>query len=58
MLGAAGFEQGPVFVATCLIAAFGSIFMGLLANLPVEAVDLGLLPDRRDRYGHSRGYRD
>ncbi|MGL5596778.1 MAG: solute carrier family 23 protein, partial [Aeromonas sp.] len=24
MLGAAGFEQGPVFVATCLIAAFGS----------------------------------
>jgi AGZA family xanthine/uracil permease-like MFS transporter len=24
-----------VFVTTCLIAAFGSIFMGLLANLPV-----------------------
>ena len=30
MLGAAGFEQGPVFVATCLIAAFGSLLMGLL----------------------------
>lgn len=28
MLGAAGFEQGPVFVATCLIAAFGSLLMG------------------------------
>ncbi|MBS4706090.1 NCS2 family permease [Aeromonas veronii] len=35
MLGAAGFEQGPVFVATCLIAAFGSLLMGLWAKLPM-----------------------
>ena len=35
MLGAAGFEQGPVFVATCLIAAFGSLLMGLWARLPM-----------------------
>ena len=35
MLGAAGFEQGSVFVATCLIAAFGSLLMGLWAKLPM-----------------------
>ena len=35
MLGAAGFEQGPVFVATCLVAGVGSIVMGLWANLPL-----------------------
>ncbi|MBV7439624.1 NCS2 family permease [Aeromonas sp. sif2416] len=35
MLGVAGFEQGPVFVATCLIAAFGSLLMGLWARLPM-----------------------
>ncbi|MGL5949633.1 MAG: NCS2 family permease [Aeromonas sp.] len=35
MLGAAGFAQGPVFVATCLIAAFGSLLMGLWARLPM-----------------------
>lgn len=35
MLGAAGFEQGPVFVATCLIASFGSLLMGLWARLPL-----------------------
>lgn len=35
MLGAAGFEQGPVFVATCIIAAFGSLIMGLWARLPM-----------------------
>jgi AGZA family xanthine/uracil permease-like MFS transporter len=28
-------DTQAVFVTTCLIAAFGSIFMGLLANLPV-----------------------
>lgn len=38
MLGAAGFEQGPVFVATCLIAAFGSLLMGLWAKLPMACV--------------------
>ena len=32
MLGAAGFEQGPVFVATCLIAAFGSPADGALGQ--------------------------
>ncbi|EGU37300.1 xanthine/uracil/vitamin C permease [Vibrio ichthyoenteri ATCC 700023] len=35
MLGAAGFDQGAVFVATCLVAAFGSLLMGLWANLPM-----------------------
>jgi len=35
MLGAAGFNQGSVFIATCLIAAFGSLLMGLWANLPM-----------------------
>ncbi|MXR68707.1 permease [Shewanella sp. JBTF-M18] len=35
MLGAAGFDPGAVFVATCLIASFGSLLMGLWANLPM-----------------------
>lgn len=35
MLGAAGFDQGSVFIATCLVAAFGSLLMGLWANLPM-----------------------
>lgn len=35
ILSAAGMDIKAVFVTTCLIAAFGSIFMGLLANLPV-----------------------
>ncbi|ABV88343.1 NCS2 family permease [Shewanella pealeana] len=35
MLGAAGFDTGAVFIATCLIAAFGSLLMGLWANLPM-----------------------
>ncbi|AJJ09541.1 permease family protein [Yersinia rohdei] len=35
ILGVAGMDVPAVFVTTCLIAAFGSIFMGLLANLPV-----------------------
>ncbi|PSW25134.1 permease [Photobacterium swingsii] len=35
MLGAAGFNQGAVFIATCLVAAFGSLLMGLWANLPM-----------------------
>ncbi|EOI6456509.1 NCS2 family permease [Yersinia enterocolitica] len=35
ILGFAGMDVQAVFVTTCLIAAFGSIFMGLLANLPV-----------------------
>ncbi|OAN10984.1 permease [Photobacterium jeanii] len=35
MLGAAGFNQGSVFIATCLVAAFGSLLMGLWANLPM-----------------------
>lgn len=28
-------DTSAVFVTTCLIAAFGSILMGLFANLPV-----------------------
>lgn len=35
MLGDAGFNQGGVFIATCLIAAFGSLLMGLWAKLPM-----------------------
>ncbi|CQG97268.1 xanthine/uracil permease family protein [Yersinia enterocolitica] len=35
ILGGAGMDVQAVFETTCLIAAFGSIFMGLLANLPV-----------------------
>ncbi|UJF17694.1 NCS2 family permease [Vibrio sp. SS-MA-C1-2] len=35
MLGAAGFNQGAVFIATCLVAAFGSLLMGLWVNLPM-----------------------
>ena len=35
MLAQTGMDQGAVFVATCLAAAFGSIAMGMLANLPV-----------------------
>lgn len=35
ILGAAGMDTQAVFVTTCLIAAFGSILMGIVANLPV-----------------------
>ena len=35
ILGVAGMDPQAVFVTTCLIAAGGSILMGLLANLPV-----------------------
>lgn len=35
ILGMAGMDTSAVFVTTCLIAAFGSICMGLFANLPV-----------------------
>ncbi|RIP36271.1 NCS2 family permease [Salmonella enterica] len=35
ILGVAGTDTSAVFVTTCLIAAFGSILMGLFANLPV-----------------------
>ncbi|MEI6859702.1 MAG: NCS2 family permease [Shewanella sp.] len=35
MLGIAGFDPGAVFIATCLIAAFGSLLMGLWAKLPM-----------------------
>ncbi len=35
VLGAAGMDFGSVLTATCLSAAFGSILMGLLANLPI-----------------------
>jgi AGZA family xanthine/uracil permease-like MFS transporter len=35
MLGTAGFDPAAVFIATCLIAAFGSLLMGLWANLPM-----------------------
>ena len=35
--------KGAVFVATCLIAAFGSVLMGLLANYPIAiAPGMGL----------------
>lgn len=35
ILGAAEMDTQAVFVTTCLIAAFGCILMGCLANLPV-----------------------
>ncbi|MGL4859373.1 MAG: NCS2 family permease, partial [Enterobacteriaceae bacterium] len=35
MLGKAGFDPGTVFVATCLVAGFGSLLMGLWANQPM-----------------------
>lgn len=35
MLSAAGFDAGAVFIATCLVAAFGSLLMGLWVNLPM-----------------------
>jgi len=35
MLGKAGFPPTVVFVSTCLVAAFGSLLMGLWANLPM-----------------------
>ncbi|WP_049785148.1 NCS2 family permease [Desulfotalea psychrophila] len=35
MLGQAGFNGGAIFIATCLVAAFGSILMGVWANLPM-----------------------
>ncbi|ELV3729878.1 adenine permease AdeP [Salmonella enterica] len=35
ILGVAGMDTSAVFVTTCLIAAFGSILIGLFANLPV-----------------------
>ncbi|EDS9307216.1 NCS2 family permease [Salmonella enterica] len=43
ILGVAGMDTSAVFVTTCLIAAFGSILMGLFANLPVAlALAMGL----------------
>ncbi|WP_148381741.1 adenine permease AdeP [Pseudenterobacter timonensis] len=35
ILGVAGMDTSAVFVTTCLIAALGSILMGIFANLPV-----------------------
>ncbi|EHD23080.1 MULTISPECIES: NCS2 family permease [Brenneria] len=35
MMGKAGFPPAAVFVATCLVAGFGSLLMGLWANLPL-----------------------
>lgn len=35
ILSEAGMDAGGVFVATCLAAAFGSLVMGVYANLPV-----------------------
>lgn len=35
MLGSAGFPPAATFVATCLVACFGSLLMGLWANLPL-----------------------
>ena len=43
ILAAAGMDQGAVFVATCLAAAYGSLAMGLFANYPVAtAPGMGL----------------
>jgi len=43
ILADAGMDRGGVFVATCLAAAFGSLAMGLYANLPIAlAPGMGL----------------
>ncbi len=43
ILAASGMDQGAVFVATCLAAAFGTAVMGLYANYPVAlAPGMGL----------------
>lgn len=39
ILGAAGMDTQAVFVTTCLIAAFGSIFMRLVALAPAMGVN-------------------
>ena len=44
ILGVAGMDTSAVFVTTCLIAAFGSIMMGLFANLPVALAQAMGLP--------------
>ena len=35
MLGQAGFPPTAIFIATCLVTGFGSLLMGLWANLPM-----------------------
>jgi AGZA family xanthine/uracil permease-like MFS transporter len=35
MYGEAGFDKSAVFIAVCLVSAFGSLLMGLWANLPI-----------------------
>lgn len=35
ILSLTGMDEGAVFVATCLAAAFGSAFMGMYANYPI-----------------------
>src|SRR6201986_3134822 len=43
ILSAAGMDKGAVFVATCLGAAFGTLFMALYANYPLAlAPGMGL----------------
>lgn len=43
ILGAAGMDEGAVFVATCLAAAVGCLIMGLYANYPIAlAPGMGL----------------
>ena len=43
ILGDAGMPQGSVFVATCLVAAIGTLVMGLYANYPIAlAPGMGL----------------
>ena len=43
ILAQTGMDQGAVFVATCLAAAFGCFIMGLYANYPVaQAPGMGL----------------
>jgi len=43
ILGDAGMPKGAVFVATCLIAALGTLIMGLVANYPIAlAPGMGL----------------
>ncbi len=54
MLGKAGFPPAAVFVATCLVAGFGSLLMGLWANLPM-AIGCAISPDWV-RYEKDKGW--
>ncbi|WP_280174711.1 solute carrier family 23 protein, partial [Escherichia coli] len=57
ILVVAGMDSTALFVTTCLIAAFGSIIMGLFAKLPVALVpDMALTAFFPLRLIHANGF--